>query len=105
MSTADYEERLKNTGRNDRCPCGSGKKYKKCHAAEDEAQRSAALKALEEEAKARAAAKSEEEGDDAPEAAPADANKRTAARQKGASQTKPQSTDTKPKNMPRRKAV
>jgi preprotein translocase subunit SecA len=25
-------------GRNDPCPCGSGKKYKKCHLAQDEAQ-------------------------------------------------------------------
>ncbi|WP_229809038.1 SEC-C metal-binding domain-containing protein [Salinicola rhizosphaerae] len=23
---------LKNVGRNDICPCGSGKKFKKCHA-------------------------------------------------------------------------
>ena len=29
--------RLASTGRNDPCPCGSGKKYKKCHLAEDEA--------------------------------------------------------------------
>ena len=28
--------RLASTGRNDPCPCGSGKKYKKCHLAEDE---------------------------------------------------------------------
>jgi preprotein translocase subunit SecA len=31
MSSADYEVRLTSTGRNDACPCGSGKKYKKCH--------------------------------------------------------------------------
>ena len=29
-------ERLAATGRNDACPCGSGKKYKKCHLAGDE---------------------------------------------------------------------
>jgi SEC-C motif-containing protein len=29
--------RLAQTGRNDACPCGSGKKYKKCHLGEDEA--------------------------------------------------------------------
>jgi len=29
-------ERLAGTGRNDPCPCGSGKKYKKCHLAADE---------------------------------------------------------------------
>jgi tetratricopeptide (TPR) repeat protein len=28
--------RLGSTGRNDACPCGSGKKYKKCHLIEDE---------------------------------------------------------------------
>ncbi|MCK5736416.1 MAG: SEC-C domain-containing protein, partial [Spirochaetaceae bacterium] len=31
MNASDYNERLKTTGRNDLCPCGSGKKYKKCH--------------------------------------------------------------------------
>lgn len=65
MSDTEYEQRLKTTGRNDRCPCGSGKKYKKCHLAEDEGKRTAALQALEEEAKARAAAKAEEEDADA----------------------------------------
>jgi tetratricopeptide (TPR) repeat protein len=30
-------ERLAGTGRNDVCPCGSGKKYKKCHLQADEA--------------------------------------------------------------------
>jgi hypothetical protein len=30
-------------GRNDPCPCGSGKKYKKCHLAANEAHASAAL--------------------------------------------------------------
>ena len=30
-------ERLSATGRNDACPCGSGKKYKKCHLQADEA--------------------------------------------------------------------
>ena len=37
--TADPEQaraRLAATGRNDACPCGSGKKYKKCHLAADE---------------------------------------------------------------------
>jgi hypothetical protein len=27
-----------NTGRNEPCPCGSGKKYKQCHLAADEAK-------------------------------------------------------------------
>ncbi len=37
--------RLSATGRNDACPCGSGKKYKKCHLAEDEAATAAPVKA------------------------------------------------------------
>ena len=36
MVEMDYAKRLKETGRNDLCPCGSGKKYKKCHLANDE---------------------------------------------------------------------
>jgi hypothetical protein len=36
MEELDFQKRLKNTGRNDSCPCGSGKKYKKCHLNEDE---------------------------------------------------------------------
>jgi tetratricopeptide (TPR) repeat protein len=33
---AQAQTRLAATGRNDACPCGSGKKYKKCHLAADE---------------------------------------------------------------------
>ncbi len=33
---AAAREHLAETGRNDPCPCGSGKKYKKCHLASDE---------------------------------------------------------------------
>jgi tetratricopeptide (TPR) repeat protein len=33
----DARARLSNAGRNDACPCGSGKKYKKCHLRADEA--------------------------------------------------------------------
>ena len=36
MTEMDPIQRLKQTGRNDPCPCGSGKKYKKCHLREDE---------------------------------------------------------------------
>lgn len=60
----DYEKRLSSTGRNESCPCGSGKKYKKCHLAADEAERSAALAAMKAEAEARAAEKAEEADDD-----------------------------------------
>jgi hypothetical protein len=102
MSDADYEARLTSTGRNDSCPCGSGKKYKKCHLDEDQAKRSAALKALEAEAKARAAEKAEEEEGDT---ATADKSKPTTKRQKDGAGLKSQTGDAKPKNMPRRSAV
>ena len=36
MNEQDFAQRLKNTGRNDQCPCGSGKKYKKCHLLDDD---------------------------------------------------------------------
>jgi hypothetical protein len=51
-------------GRNDPCHCGSGKKYKKCHLAADEAAETAAYaaKAAEAAANAAAAAKEEAEG-------------------------------------------
>ncbi len=37
VDPAASRERLTGTGRNDACPCGSGKKYKKCHLLADEA--------------------------------------------------------------------
>jgi len=43
MSKDDYKQRVKHTGRNDVCPCGSGKKYKKCHLEEDEVLKHAEL--------------------------------------------------------------
>lgn len=67
MNASDYDERLKTTGRNDSCPCGSGKKYKKCHLAEDEAAKHQELtKAAEEREAALAAAEEnpEESGND-----------------------------------------
>ena len=56
---ADYAERLKNTGRNDECPCGSGKKYKRCHMREDEQAEHAALAQQAAEAAAAVAAEKE----------------------------------------------
>ena len=44
-------------GRNDPCHCGSGQKYKKCHAPADDAQKSAELAA---QAAARAAVAAQE---------------------------------------------
>ena len=37
MDLESARTRVAETGRNDACPCGSGKKYKKCHLAEDQA--------------------------------------------------------------------
>jgi len=48
-------------GRNDPCPCGSGKKYKQCCLAKDEAKaREARLAAQEQAAQAEPAAEAEE---------------------------------------------
>ena len=55
MAETKYEQRLNSTGRNDTCPCGSGKKYKKCHLQEDEGKRSKDMAKAAEEAAARAA--------------------------------------------------
>ena len=49
-------------GRNDQCPCGSGKKYKHCHYDKDLEARQASAAAALEEAEARAA---EEKSEDA----------------------------------------
>lgn len=58
--------------RNDPCPCGSGKKYKKCHMAQDEAEHLAKLAALkaEQEVKAEEGAEAEKEGEAKTEKAP-----------------------------------
>jgi hypothetical protein len=54
MNNSDFIERLKNTGRNDECPCGSKKKYKKCHLAKDEAAQLEELKKQQEATKVAA---------------------------------------------------
>ena len=103
MSDSDYEVRLKTTGRNDRCPCGSGKKYKKCHLAEDEGTGIATLKALEEEAIAEAKAPKDTEGD--VDTKRADESMRSTKRQKKQPGSKGRASDREPKNLPRRGAV
>jgi hypothetical protein len=59
MAEQDALARLKDAGRNDPCPCGSGKKYKKCHQPADEEaerkQRNEALAAAVKEGEAKAA--------------------------------------------------
>lgn len=54
MDASEYLKRLKENGRNDPCPCGSGKKYKKCHLPQDEAARHEVFLKEEEERKAAA---------------------------------------------------
>jgi hypothetical protein len=54
MSVNEAAERLRSAGRNDDCPCGSGKKYKKCHLRSDEEAASKAL-AKDNDAKSKAA--------------------------------------------------
>ena len=65
MDKSDFAQRLKNTGRNDSCPCGSGKKYKKCHLLEDQAANSKEIKKQQAELeKANAANEDNEETSD-----------------------------------------
>jgi hypothetical protein len=73
----DILARLKDASRNDPCPCGSGKKYKKCHLPSDEqAERELRGKANEAAAKkAEAAAKKEAEKGEAKDEAKAPAIK------------------------------
>ena len=60
MSVEESMERLRAAGRNDSCPCGSGKKYKKCHLREDEEAQSAQLAKINEEAAKAAEAEAAE---------------------------------------------
>jgi len=62
MSVNEALERLRSAGRNDDCPCGSGKKYKKCHLRADEEAASKTLAANNEAAEKEAKAAAEEAG-------------------------------------------
>ena len=63
MADQDYAQRLK-TGRNEVCPCGSGKKYKKCHLEADEKAQSQALAKTNAELAAKAEKDHDHEGHD-----------------------------------------
>ena len=52
MADQDWQSRIK-TGRNDECPCGSKKKYKKCHMEADQQAQSAALAKVNADAAAK----------------------------------------------------
>ena len=103
MADTDYEVRLKTTGRNDRCLCGSGKKYKKCHLDEDEGTRAATLKVLEAEATAKLKAAKDAKGE--ADTKDSDKHRWWTKRQKKQSGFKGRTSDGKPKNIPRRGAV
>ena len=103
MSDSDYAARLKTTGRNDPCHCGSGKKYKKCHLTEDEGTRTATLQALEEESVAKAKASKDTEGE--VDTSGADESMRPTKRQKKERGSKGRGSDGIPVNIPRRGAV
>jgi len=105
MNASDYAERLKTTGRNDPCPCGSGRKYKHCHLAEDEAARHAELEKAAEERQAAldAAEESGETGEaDDDAAASNNAPPRRDEHQRGGRTSKGQDRHA---NLPRRGAV
>jgi membrane protein involved in colicin uptake len=63
MAEKDWQSRLK-TGRNEPCPCGSGRKYKKCHLAADEKAESEAMTKTAAEAAAKAKTEKKEEDHD-----------------------------------------
>jgi len=60
MTDTKTASRRDKIGRNDPCHCGSGLKYKKCHASQDDAARSAELTAQAAERAARAEAEREQ---------------------------------------------
>ena len=80
-SPRSTEDAISKPGRNDPCHCGSGKKYKKCHRAEDDAARTAELTAKNAAAAAAAAEAAEADPEGAAaeeEAAKAAVKKKTA---------------------------
>ena len=100
MSSEANLERLKATKRNDACPCGSGRKYKKCHLAEDEA----AMHEAARQASKTVSGTADEGGSSGKKKEPApSAADRSQGRQK--TQAKAQGQAARPKNLPRRKAV
>ncbi len=107
MNASDFADRLKNTGRNDPCPCGSGKKYKKCHLAEDEAAEYTVLKKAEDEREAALAAEEKAEGEEKPEGEGSGKGRKKEAKPRDPhpSAGKARNSQTPPSNIPRRGAV
>ena len=71
-------ERFKTTGRNDPCPCGSGRKYKKCHLPEDQEKEHATALKVQEEARENA---TQDEGDDSEQHVPVRQHKAAGGRE------------------------
>ena len=107
MSLEESQERLK-SGRNDACPCGSGKKYKKCHRPEDESIVHAELTRLAAEKRAGAAADDDDDEVSDTESKGAAAGPGRARPDKRTPQggaKKDRAPNPKVKNLPRRRAV
>ena len=102
MNASDYAERLKNTGRNDSCPCGSGKKYKKCHLAEDEAAKHQELAKAAEEREAALTAAEENPDEDSDDASSKSKKKKRGEHPHGGRARTGKDTHS---NIPRRGAV
>ena len=103
MNASEYAQRLKNTGRNDTCPCGSGKKYKICHLPEDEAARHEEMvKAAKEREAALASASEDQSDEDKAAAAKNDKKRRDDHRRASVKATSGTDRHT---NIPRRGAV
>ena len=111
MNASEYNERLKTTGRNDPCPCGSGRKYKKCHLGEDEGARHADLvKAAEdrEAALSSEGAQGAENADDSGDAegrAEGKSSQSKGRRERHQQPGRASSGRGRPANIPRRGAV
>ena len=103
MNASDYAQRLKNTGRNDTCPCGSGKKYKICHLPEDEAARHVEMTKAAKEREAALAAADAEQTDEEKTAAAKNDKKRRDDHKRAA--VKATSGTDRHTNIPRRGAV
>jgi hypothetical protein len=105
MASEDYQERLKTTGRNDPCPCGSQQKYKKCHQAKDEAELHAERQRQAKEDEAAHAAASEAEADEARAGKASLDPTRGDRRRHHAHSPGEGGQAARPKNLPRRGAI
>ena len=111
MSLEESQKRLRAAGRNDACPCGSGKKYKKCHRAEDESvvhaqhaqQKAVADAAAEPAAAAASDAKAAGERSAKPKSKSKVSPAQSREQRQGA--TKSHDRDARAANLPRRGAV